>query len=347
MAVCLFLEETDNVGRSRRFLVRGTLAGLVSAVLLAPVAAAAPEHRVLIGVYRSPTDNPLATIVANGTGYREVTPGTADWGAGSPGGEGIAFADAQDIYLVGDDPDNPLQLTDADGGDLAPRWSPDGSHLVFLSARDGGDLDVYKMRSDGSREKALTAGDARETEASWAPDRPAVLFLSDRDGDFDVYKMRTDGSSVTKLTHNSTDEAAPRWSPDGGLISFTRYGPNNKSGLYVMRPDGTNKRRILRYEAWAEWSADSRLLTFHGDLDHAGDFEIYTVRADGTGLEQLTHNGTMDFDPYFSPTGHTIAFTTQINSSEVRTIAPNGDVTRLTRNRTPDVAIGWVTGVGS
>ena len=64
-----------------------------------------------------------------------------------------------------------------------------------------------------------------------------------------------------------------------------------------MRPDGTHKRRILRYPTDAEWSADSQLLAFDGDIGNAGDLEIYTIRADGTDLKQLTHNGTTDMNP--------------------------------------------------
>src|SRR5918995_975743 len=39
-----------------------------------------------------------------------------------------------------------------------------------------------------------------------------------------------------------------------------------------------------------------------------GDFEIFTMNIDGTGLTQLTENAALDFDPEWSPDGERIAF---------------------------------------
>ena len=39
-----------------------------------------------------------------------------------------------------------------------------------------------------------------------------------------------------------------------------------------------------------------------------GDFEIFTMNQDGTGLAQLTENAAFDFDPEWSPDGNRIAF---------------------------------------
>jgi Tol biopolymer transport system component len=39
-----------------------------------------------------------------------------------------------------------------------------------------------------------------------------------------------------------------------------------------------------------------------------GDYEIFTINPDGTGLVQLTHNSGLDYDPAWSPDGESIAF---------------------------------------
>ena len=74
------------------------------------------------------------------------------------------------------------------------------------------------------------------------------------------------------------------WSPDGEYIAFERSGedrcrfqflPHNVSGLYTMKSDGTDVRRITRTFRWrGEWSPDGRLA-------FVTDGSLYTVRADG------------------------------------------------------------------
>ena len=73
-------------------------------------------------------------------------------------------------------------LTDSEGDDTTPAWSPDGEHIVFVSTRDG-NREVYVMDANGSYEVNLTNHPADDWMPSWSPDGERIAFTSDRDGD--------------------------------------------------------------------------------------------------------------------------------------------------------------------
>jgi WD40 repeat protein len=96
----------------------------------------------------------LYVVGLDGTGQRRITPwgearGTGSW---SPDGRWIAFAGPpHDLYLVHPDGSGlvriPVDL--GRGKPVEPRWSPDGTMLVF-GLQTNGQSDIYTVRTDGS-----------------------------------------------------------------------------------------------------------------------------------------------------------------------------------------------------
>src|ERR687889_42953 len=69
-----------------------------------------------------------------------------------------------------------------------------------------------------------------------------------------------------------------------------------------------------------------------------GDYEIYTINANGGGKKQLTDNSLSDFEPSYSPSGKKIAFGEYDgNDEEIYTInSGGGGKKQLTDNSTGD-----------
>jgi len=82
-------------------------------------------------------------------------------------------------------------------------------------------------------------------------------------------------------------------------------------------------------------------LAFVSERD--GDAEIYTIRADGTGLRKLTDNRSGDDTPAWSPDGTRIAFTSNRHGNEELYVmdADGRNGKRLTRHAANDVAPAW------
>ncbi|MDP7551421.1 MAG: hypothetical protein QF896_09580, partial [Acidimicrobiales bacterium] len=62
-----------------------------------------------------------------------------------------------EVFVMNADGTGVTQLTDNDGRDGFPVWSPNGKQIAFSSNRDGdrGDREVFVMNADGSDVVAL------------------------------------------------------------------------------------------------------------------------------------------------------------------------------------------------
>lgn len=110
-------------------------------------------------------------------------------------------------------PGEPMEV----GPGLEPRWSPDGTRLLFSTTSDlsfpqrlsPGDIVVYDAATGTST--TLVSGGANRWPV-WSPDGRHIAFVSDRDdARGELYVMRADGSEVTRLTFNEISESMIDW----------------------------------------------------------------------------------------------------------------------------------------
>lgn len=212
--------------------------------------------------------------------------------------------------------------------------------IVFVSDRDGGNLEIYVMNADGSDQTRLTSNSAVDREPAWSPDGTQIVFWSNRDGDREIYKMNADGSSQTRLTYNSASDRSPSWTSDGKIL-FDRAPGNGLqcatgSDIYIMNVDGSNQMNLSNQaiDCVASASPTGRI-SFASDRD--GDFELYTMNPDGSGVTQITHNPAFDFWPNWSPDGARIAFLRDEGGGDNDVYVVNADGTgelRLTNTPT-------------
>jgi hypothetical protein len=92
-------------------------------------------------------------------------------------------------------------------GDARPRYSPDGTKIVFQSMRDG-NPEIYVMNADGSNQTRLTNHGAYDVAPAWSPDGTKVIFNSFREGPPMIYVMNADGSNQARLVSGGALDAA-------------------------------------------------------------------------------------------------------------------------------------------
>ncbi|MGA8025716.1 MAG: protein kinase [Bryobacteraceae bacterium] len=186
-------------------------------------------------------------------------------------GKWIAYASYPDtsIWRCSADGGQRMQLTTGLFHAMNPRWSPDGTQIVFYGGPPGKPSRLYLVPAGGGEVRELThgeAGPAGDEDGSWSPDGASVVF-GPQGGDklpnqpqylpLAIIDLKT--GRISKLP-GAEGLWSPRWSPDGRYIAALRF-PQPTLWLYNL---ATRERRQLTTTgaSWPSWSPDSQYIQF-------------------------------------------------------------------------------------
>ena len=225
------------------------------------------------------------------------------------------------------------------------QWTPDEKRVVFafreeqpveLHIADVEERDVSRIPASQMKYSSHPAGSflSDATSPSVRPQGDLVAYATASH----IETFSLDGSEIAALAGTENIDVSPEWDPSGDSLAFISYFADKcrgiwrptvvePEGVYTMKPDGTDARRIVDLDmkiiesdlanaSELSWSPDGMFISFVGfseQNDGARESALYVVNRDGSDMRKLFASSTASgryiaSPPEWAPDGRRIAF---------------------------------------
>ncbi len=248
----------------------------------------------------------------------------------------------QEVFAVEAASGRVMRLSDMEGSDSAPAWSPNRNQVAFLSDR-GGLSAIWLMDGAGHEERAAFPDEPGPvTRFFWSPDSRHMSYEVMRDGAAAIYVGDVTTGRSEAVPHSPEHVELGGWSPDGKWVLYSALDAPDQ-GVRRHNPGGVDEVQVSKGADFGPlWSPDGKRVAFSRRAAD-GSVGLVVSDLDGKGERVISKGSHDDTDFAWSPDGKQIVFVSNRDGNpEVYAASVDGKrVTRLTSNRASDESPRW------
>lgn len=232
----------------------------------------------------------------------------------------------KDLYEMDFDGFNKKRLTHLNAMIISPALSHDNKKVLYsiieheLKKTSSGvgmqkvkNINLYLLNLETKRSKLISNIDGINSGAIFNKTGDSIYLTLSYLKNADIYKMDLGSGVKRRITNHFSDDVDPHINSDESMLTFLSGRPG-KAMIYTLDPTGVEKNVIRigwvgRFNAAPRFNPTGTEIVFSSWVDDR--FDIYRIDSDGKNLVRLTKNFGSNEEPWFSPDGEFIVFTSQ------------------------------------
>ncbi|QYM77482.1 biopolymer transporter Tol [Horticoccus luteus] len=234
--------------------------------------------QVRVDVTKGKSGTPVLSQIASGSDVNDALLRAADLAVEKTNGLGlkgffsakIAFISERtgkkEVYVSDLFFRDVKQITHDGAIAMMPRWSPDGTRLLYTSFYKSGFPDIFQINLSSLQRTTFVSFKGTNSGARFSPNGQQVAMVLSGEGNAEIYIGNAQGRQIRRMTRTDAVEASPCFSPDGSRIVFTSDAAGGPQ-LYLLPVSGGTMQRVATnisgYCAEPDWNrADPQKIAF-------------------------------------------------------------------------------------